>query len=106
MLAIKLRPIGKRGYRTFRVAVMEKKSKLKGGFIDDLGWYNNHTNKFSVDAEKAKKWMSNGAKPTDTVFNIFVNAKIVDSPKIQVKMKRKPEKSETAQPVQPQVSQS
>lgn len=89
MLAIKLKPIGKKNHISFRIAVMEKKSKLKGKFTEDLGWYNPHTNKFSVNGERARYWISAGAQPTPSIHNIFVNAKIVDGPKIPLHKKSK-----------------
>ena len=95
MIAIKLRPVGKKGQISYRIAVMEKKSKLKGKFIEDLGWYNPHTNKFSLVLDRAKYWVSVGAQPTETVHNIFVDAKIVEGGKIAVekKSKKAPEKT-------------
>jgi len=89
MIAIKLRPVGKKKQISYRVAVMEKKSKLKGKFIEDLGWYNPHTDKFSVRADRATHWISVGAQPTDTVHNILVDAKILKEQKISLRKKSK-----------------
>lgn len=47
-----------------------------GKFIDDLGWYNPHTNKSEINKEKAAHWMKVGAKPTMTVAQIFKKAKM------------------------------
>jgi small subunit ribosomal protein S16 len=98
MISIKLRPVGKKKQISYRVVVLPKKSKLVGKYIDDLGWYNPHTNKFLVNAEKAKQWLANGAQPTDTVHNILVDAKIIDAKKIPLhkKSKQHKEKSEEA----------
>ena len=76
MLAIKLKSIGKKHQRSFRFVVQERRSKLLGKSIDDLGWYNPHTNKFEVDKDKAAHWISVGAKPTMTVAQIFKKSKI------------------------------
>jgi small subunit ribosomal protein S16 len=89
MIAIKLRPVGKKKQISYRVAVMEKKSKLVGKFIEDLGWYNPHTNKFGINAQRATHWIGVGAQPTDTVHNILVDAKIVVGAKIAVHKKSK-----------------
>jgi len=96
MIAIKLRPIGKKKQITYRIVVLPKKSKLVGEYIDDLGWYNPHTDKFSVDFDKAKKWIASGAQPTDTVHNILVTAKIIKGPKIRLQKKSKQTKQETS----------
>lgn len=89
MLAIKLRPIGKKKQRSFRVVIAEKRSKLKGKFIEDLGWYNPHTDLFSLRADRVKFWVASGAQPTDTVHNILISAKILEGAKIPVHKKSK-----------------
>ena len=50
-----------------------------GRFIEEIGTYDPTQNPstFNVDEEAAKKWLSNGAKPTDTVGKIFKNAGIL-----------------------------
>lgn len=76
MLAIKLRGIGKKHQRSFRFVVQERRSKLVGKFIDDLGWHNPHTNKTEINKERAEHWIKVGAKPTMTVAQIFKKNKI------------------------------
>lgn len=110
MIAIKLRPVGKKKQISYRVAVMEKKSKLVGKFIEDLGWYNPHTDKFGINIARATYWIGVGAQPTDTVHNILVDAKVVQGSKIALQKKSKhpqepvaaqPEAATPAAPVQP-----
>ena len=91
MVSIKLRPVGKKKQITYRIVILPKKSKLVGEYIDDLGWYNPHPNKFSINKEKAKQWLSKGAQPTDTVHNIFIVAKIIEGSKVQLHKKSKQE---------------
>ncbi|HUY69551.1 MAG TPA: 30S ribosomal protein S16 [Candidatus Tyrphobacter sp.] len=71
MLAIKLKLIGKKHQRSFRVIVQEKKSKLRGKFIEDLGWYNPHTKKSGLAGERILFWIKNGAQPTETVGHLI-----------------------------------
>lgn len=91
MLAIKLRPVGKKKQISYRVVVMEKKSKLVGKFIEDLGWYNPHTNLFSLKNERVEHWIKSGAQPTDSIHNILVKAKLQEGPKIAKHGKSKKE---------------
>jgi len=58
-------------------------------YVDDLGFWNPHTNKFSLDGEKINKWLKEGAQPTDTVHNLLVKAGILKGPKIAVHKKSK-----------------
>ncbi|HOM33322.1 MAG TPA: 30S ribosomal protein S16 [Candidatus Paceibacterota bacterium] len=94
MLAIRLKPIGRKHQISFRIVVAEKRSKLNGKYREDLGFYNPATNKFTINNERAKYWLSVGAQPSDTVYNIFVSAKVIEGPKRPVKIK-KPEIKET-----------
>ncbi len=94
MLAIKLKLAGKKHQRMFRVVVAEKKSKLQGRYVDDLGFWNPHSNKFSLNEEKTNKWLKEGVRPTDTAHNLLVKAGIIKGHKIAVhkKSKKVPEK--------------
>lgn len=84
MLAIKLKRIGKTKQAAFRVIVAEKKSKVRGRYVEDLGSYNPHTKVLSVAAERVSRWVSRGAKPTATVHNLFVSKGIIAGSKIPV----------------------
>ena len=55
MLAIKLKRVGKKHQATFRVIVAEKRLKINGRFVEDLGWMNPHTNTFEIKNDLAKK---------------------------------------------------
>ena len=97
MLAIKLKLAGKKHQRMFRVVVAEKKSKLQGRYVDDLGFWNPHTNKFSLNEEKTNKWLKEGVRPTDTAHNLLVKAGIIKGAKISVhKKSKKPQETEVA----------
>ena len=93
MLSIKLRPIGKKKQISYRVVVMPKRSKLQGKFVDDLGWYNPHTNLFKIEKERAAAWLEKGAQPTDSVHNILVAAGVKEGEKKAVHAKSKKEEA-------------
>jgi small subunit ribosomal protein S16 len=76
---------------------MEKRSKLRGKFVEDLGWLNPHTDKFEIKKERAEYWLQVGAKPTDPVHNVFVRAGILKAAKIPVHKKSKKTTGETSQ---------
>lgn len=67
MLAIKLQRIGKKHQAMYRVVVGEKRSKLNGRQTEDVGWYNPHTKKAGLKADRIKHWLATGAQPTNTV---------------------------------------
>ena len=57
----------------YRIIVADSRSPRDGKFIDEIGTYDPNTDPstINVDAEAAKKWIANGAKPTEVVAKIF-----------------------------------
>ncbi|MGI5949769.1 30S ribosomal protein S16 [Peptoniphilus sp.] len=70
---IRLRRMGAKKKPFYRIVVADSRSPRNGRFIEEIGYYNPLTEpkKVVVDAEKANKWIANGAKPTDTVDRLF-----------------------------------
>jgi len=70
---IRLTRMGQKKKPMYRIVVSDSRSPRDGKFIDIIGTYNPNTDpsEFKVDEESAKKWLSNGAKPTETVSKIF-----------------------------------
>ena len=77
---MRLRRMGKKKAPTYRVVVADSRSPRDGRFIEEIGSYNPGTEPATVqiDAEKAKKWISNGAVPTDTVRSLLKKSGIID----------------------------
>ena len=77
---MRLRRMGAKKAPFYRVIVADSRSPRDGRFIDELGYYNPITNpaEIKIDAEKAKKWLSNGAQPTETVKSLLKKSGIVD----------------------------
>ena len=70
---IRLRRMGYKRNPIYRIVVADSKSPRDGRFIDEIGTYNPNTDpsEFKVDEEAAKKWLANGAQPTEVVGKIF-----------------------------------
>ncbi len=66
---IRLRRMGAKKAPFYRVVVADSRYPRDGRFIEEIGTYNPMTEPadIKIDAEKAKKWLGNGAQPTDTV---------------------------------------
>lgn len=66
---IRLRRMGAKKSPFYRIVVADSRYPRDGRFIEEIGYYNpmQEPSVVKVDAEKAKKWISNGAQPTDTV---------------------------------------
>ena len=77
---IRLRRIGAKKAPAYRIVVADSRFSRDGRFIEEIGFYNPMTEpaEITVDADKAKKWIANGAQPTDTVRSILKKNGILD----------------------------
>ncbi len=66
---IRLRRMGAKKAPFYRVVVADSRFPRDGRFIEEIGYYDPTKDPaiVEIDAEKAKKWIGNGAQPTDTV---------------------------------------
>lgn len=79
MVKIRLRRMGAKKRPFYRIVVSDSRSPRDGAFIEEIGTYNPLTDNsnVTVDADRAKAWIANGAQPTDTVKRLFKNAGII-----------------------------
>lgn len=77
---MRLRRLGAKKAPFYRVIVADSRCPRDGRFIEEIGYYNPMTNpaEIKIDAEKAKKWIANGAQPTETVKSLLKKNGIVD----------------------------
>ncbi|MBO6162643.1 MAG: 30S ribosomal protein S16 [Eubacterium sp.] len=75
---IRLRRLGYKKHPIYRVVVADSRSPRDGSVIDEIGSYdpNQEPSVVKIDAEAAKKWLGNGAQPTETVAKLFKQAGI------------------------------
>lgn len=73
MVKLRLKRMGKKGAPFYRIVAADSRSPRDGRFIEQIGTYNptKAEEKVTLDKELAKKWLSNGAQPTDTVRSIL-----------------------------------
>ena len=76
---IRLRRMGQKKAPFYRIIVADSRSPRDGRFIDEIGTYDPSTepSAFKVDEEAAKKWLANGAQPTEVVSKLFKVAGII-----------------------------
>ena len=70
---IRLRRMGAKRAPFYRIVVADSRYPRDGRFIEEIGYYNPLTDpaEISIDGEKAKKWIENGAQATETVKSLF-----------------------------------
>ena len=73
MVKIRLKRMGAHKKPFYRIVVEDSRSPRDGRFIEEIGYYDPMKTPADVriDEEKAKKWLSTGAQPTDTVRSLF-----------------------------------
>lgn len=69
MLRIRLRRVGAKNQPSYRIVVADSRAARDGAFVDQLGHYNPTTEPptINIDESKALKWISQGAKPSESV---------------------------------------
>ncbi|MFQ7291254.1 MAG: 30S ribosomal protein S16 [Monoglobales bacterium] len=79
MVKIRLRRMGAKKAPFYRVVVADSRYPRNGRFIEEIGTFNPLTDpaEIKIDAEAAKKWLSNGAQPTDTVKALLKKSNII-----------------------------
>ena len=80
MVKMRLRRMGAKKAPFYRVVVADSRYPRDGRFIEEVGYYNPLTNpaEVKINAEVAKKWLANGAQPTETVKDLLKKSGIVD----------------------------
>ncbi len=76
---IRLTRLGDKKSPFYRVVVADSRAPRDGKFIDVLGTYNPLTDpaEIKINADKAQKWLKNGATPTDTAKQLLVKSGII-----------------------------
>jgi len=76
MVKIRLRRMGAKKNPFYRIVVADSKSPRDGRCIEEIGTYDplQKPSAISVDAQRAKYWIQNGAQPTETVKALLKKA--------------------------------
>ena len=77
---IRLRRMGAKKAPFYRVVVADSRYPRDGRFIEEIGTYNPLMDPpaINIDVEAAKKWISNGAQPTETAKNILKKSGVIE----------------------------
>jgi small subunit ribosomal protein S16 len=73
---MRLKRLGYKKHPIYRVVVADARTQRDGGVIDQIGTYdpNQEPSVINIDADLAKKWLNNGAQPTETVAKLLKQA--------------------------------
>lgn len=72
MVKIRLSLKGKKGQRSFWIVVIDERRKRESGnYLEHLGFYNPRSKEIKLEKDSIRKWLNQGAQPTDTVRELF-----------------------------------
>ncbi len=73
---IRLKRMGAKKAPFYRIVVADSRVQRDGIAIDEIGYYDptKEPSVLKVDVESAKKWLSNGAQPSDTARALLKKA--------------------------------
>ena len=76
MVKNRLRRMGAKKAPYYRIVVADSRSPRDGRCIEEIGSFNPLTDPatITVDVDKARTWIKNGAQPTDTVKALLKKA--------------------------------
>lgn len=77
MVALRLNRQGTKDRPYYKIVAVDSRARRDGRFIEQIGNYNPMIEgvNYSLDLDKAEKWIKNGAQPSDTVASIIKKAR-------------------------------
>ena len=80
MVRIRLRRVGLKNQPSYRIVIQDSEKPRDGRFLEIVGFYNPRTEPgtLTIDEARVFEWMSNGAKPTESVAQLFCIIGIAD----------------------------
>ncbi len=80
MVRIRLRRVGFRNQPSYRIVAADKEKPRDGRFLENLGFYNPRTEPATIQIDEGLvyKWLKNGAKPSESVEQIFNTVGLYD----------------------------
>lgn len=73
--AIRLKRNGRKKLASYRIIVIDSRRRRDGRPIEDLGYFNPHTDDVKLNVESFDKWISVGAQPSERVQSIVKKLK-------------------------------
>lgn len=103
MLSIRLQRTGSRNNPTYRLVASEKRNSAKKNPLEILGHYLPTRNPavFEFNEDRVQYYISNGARPSDTVARLLSKAGMKDMEKFQERYSKKKKRNAPDEPEAP-----
>ncbi|HSV27955.1 MAG TPA: 30S ribosomal protein S16 [Candidatus Omnitrophota bacterium] len=100
-LKIRLARSGAKKRPFYRIVVADARCPRDGRFIEKVGTYNpllphDHAERLTLNEERVKHWLGNGAQPTDRLVRIFADKGLVKAP-VRAEQSKQPQPKAKAQ---------
>lgn len=106
MIVIRLLRVGRRNQPSFKIVICDKRNSSTGGrIIEQVGFYNPQTKEKVFKKERIGYWLSVGAQPSNTIYNLLIKEKIISGKKRQIKIKKKKKSEEKTQEEKPELKE-
>lgn len=93
MVVIRLARIGKKNHPTFRIIVSDRQKDTVGTYLEQVGTVDPHQTPATIllKEDRVNHWLSVGAQPSDSVFNLLVEKGLLPGPKRVIAVAKKEE---------------
>lgn len=83
MVKLRLKRMGRKFEPHYRIVAADSRTPRDGKFIEELGWFNPKAKDtlYKLNIEGIKKWLKNGAQPSETVKGILVKEGVMERDK-------------------------
>lgn len=78
MLKLRLKRVGRKALPSYRIVVIEQKTKRDGYPIEEVGYYNPITKRLSFNIDRVSYWLKIGVKPSLTVISLLKKSNITE----------------------------
>jgi len=93
MLVIRFFRVGKKNQPSFKIVVTDKRRPTRAGrFVEEVGFWNPQSKEKVLKKERILYWISVGAQPSQSLYNLLISEKIIEGKKIDVHKKPKDKK--------------
>jgi small subunit ribosomal protein S16 len=77
MVSLRLNRKGSKDRPYYKIVAVDRRKRRDGRYIEQIGTYDpmKESDNFTIDLEKADKWLTVGAKPSETVASIIRKAR-------------------------------
>jgi len=90
MLVIRFFRVGKKNQPSFKIVVTDKRRPTKAGrFVEEIGFWNPITKEKVLKKERILYWLSVGAQPSPSIYNLLISEKMIEGKKIPKQKKKK-----------------